>query len=135
MLSSCADLSIGDWVALNADGARAHRDFYRTTFLVGGIAMGTILLPIALPGAFLATIGIANGGGEVLSPLTNYLENHPEAQAVGVIRQKNERWWGQDGYDYEVVWSNAEPFGESSWHLDWHLNRIKPPQDLVEINL
>lgn len=151
MSDSCENLSIGDWVVLTKEGAKAHRNHHRMNLVAGGAVLGAVVLPLALPGAFLATVGIASGGAGIAigataqvavgaaggsgltSFIANYLENHPEAEAIGVIRDKRERWWGQEGHDYEVVWSNDEPFGESSWHLAKHLRQIESPLNPTEI--
>ncbi|QUY45605.1 hypothetical protein [Acaryochloris marina] len=145
------NLSIGDWVVLTKKGAKAHREHHQNMSLTTGALTGAVMLPLALPGGFLATIGIvgggagiavagttqaavgAAGGAGVLSHIKRYLENHPEAQAIGVIKDKQRRWFGQDGHDYEVVWSNEEPLGKSSWHLSKHLLKIDPPSGPSEI--
>lgn len=148
MSSSSENLSIGDWVVLTKKGAKAHREHHQNMTLATGAITGAVILPLALPGGFLATIGIvsggvgvavagttqaavgAAGGAGIMSYIKRYLETHPEAEAVGVIQEKQRRWFGQDGHDYKVVWSNEEPFGKDSWHLSKHLQKIDPPPAL-----
>lgn len=145
MFSSEKSLAIGDWVALTEEGAKAHRKYHEKTFLVGGALLGAVALPLALPGAFLASVGIAGagvgiaftggaqlavgaaGGAGFFSFVDSYLENHPEAKAIGIIKDKKGRWLGQNGYDYSVTWFRGTVHSKCSWHLGIHLLRIEPP--------
>ena len=144
MFSSEENLAIGDWVALTEKGAKVHRKYHKKKFLAGGVLLGAAALPLALPGAFLASVGIAGagvgmvftggaqavagaaGGAGLVSFLESYLENHPEAKAIGIIKDKKRRL-GKDGYDYSVTWSCGTVRGKSSWHLGIHLLWIEPP--------
>ena len=46
----------------------------------------------------------------------------PEPGSKGEIVERRERWWGQSGYDYLVMWD--EHSGQS-WHLSQHLLLIE----------
>lgn len=148
-MSSCNEkLSIGDWVLLTKTGAKVHRDYHKVEALVTGAAIGAVLLPLALPGTFLASVGVASGGAGiavsgatqaaigassgagVLSFITSSLENHPEAVAVGRIKDIKRRWWGKSGYDYEIYWWDGKQFRGNSRHLGEYLIKTEPPYNL-----
>lgn len=149
MSSYSEKLSIGDWVVLTKMGAKVHRDYHKYESFATGAVVGAALLPFALPGAFLATVGVASagagiaiagttqaaigaaGGAGILSFITSYLENHPEAEAIGIIKDIKKRWWWEEGCDYKVLWSNEKPFGLSSWHLGKYLLKVDPSKYLV----
>ena len=136
--------AIGDWVALTEAGAKAYRKYQKRKFIAGGALVGAVALPLALPGAFLASVGIAGagvgmaftggaqlavgatGGAGLISVLENFLENNPEAKAIGIIKAEK-RQLGQEGYKYSVNWVDGEVSGKSSWHPSIHLLRIEPP--------
>jgi hypothetical protein len=108
MSSYNENLSIGDWVVLTKRGAKVHRDYHNFETLVTGAVVGSVLLPLALPGAFLANVGVvspgtgvavagatqaaigATSGAGILSFITSYLENHPEAEAIGIVKRYKE---------------------------------------------
>lgn len=141
MFLSEEDLAIGDWVDLTAEGAKAHRKYHGKKVLAGGALFGAVALPLALPGGFLASVGIVGGGVGVAaggaaqaaagaaggagfaSFAKDYLDKHPEAKAIGIIVDKRKRRLGQDGYDYSVTWSD----GKASRHLGIHLRQVVPP--------
>lgn len=144
MFSSEECFAIDDWVALTEEGAKAYRKYRQKKFLAGGALLGAVALPLALPGAFLASVGIAGagagiafaggaqvavggaGGAGVVSVLENFLENNPEAKAIGIIEAEKVQLL-KEGYKYSVRWIDGEVFGKSSWHPGIHLLRIEPP--------
>ena len=144
MLPSEDHLAIGDWVALTEDGAKVLRQRHKTKFLAGGALLGAVALPLALPGAFLASVGIvsagtgvafvggaqlavgAAGGAGFSSVMESFLENNPEARAIGIVNAKRKRLSRKD-YDYSVCWSAGTVRGKSSWHSSRHLLPIAPP--------
>lgn len=65
MSSSSINLAVGDWVVLSKAGAKAHREHHKNTMLAGGAVIGAVLLPLSLPGAFLATVGVASAGAGI----------------------------------------------------------------------
>jgi len=146
MSSYNGKLSIGDWVVLTKRGAKVHRDYHNFETLITGAVVGGVALPLALPGAFLASVGVASAGtgiavagvtqaaigatsgAGILSFITSYLENHPKAEAIGIVKDIKRRWWWEEGHDYKVLWSNEKLFGGSSWHLGKYLVKIDPPE-------
>jgi hypothetical protein len=147
MSSPSSQLSIGDFVVLTKEGAKAHRKYHKDMTIIGGAVAGAVLLPLALPGGFLATVGVASagagiavaggtqaavgaaGGAGIFSLIKDYLENHPEAKAIGIISEINERWFGQSDYDYKVNWldENGQRSTLTSSHLGRHLKKIDSP--------
>lgn len=145
MYSFDESLAIGDWVALTEEGAKAHRKYHSNRVSAGGAILGAAALPLALPGAFLASVGIASagvgmavagttqavvgaaGGAGIISFIKSHLENYPEAKAIGIIKDKKSRLSGKNGYNYHVVWHTETVSSKSSWHLGVHLVRIDPP--------
>jgi hypothetical protein len=72
-------------------------------------------------------------GAGILSFITSALENHPEAVAVGRIKDIKRRWWGGSGYDYEISWWDGTQFKGSSWHLGEYLIKTDSPYNLSEV--
>ncbi|HZG40134.1 MAG TPA: hypothetical protein VEZ50_15760 [Nodosilinea sp.] len=147
MSSPNGQLSIGDLVVLSEEGATAHRKYRQEITLLGGAVAGAVLLPLALPGGFLATAGIvsagagiavaggtqaavgAAGGAGIFSFIKDNWENQPEAQAIGIVSKINERWFGQIGYDYRVNWldDSGQRSNLTTFHLRVHLKRMDSP--------
>jgi hypothetical protein len=135
-------LSKDDWVALTEKGAKVHRDYHKTQTLVASGAVGAVLLPLALPGGFLATVGVVSAGtgiavsgltqavvgatsaAGIMSFITSLLEKHPEVVAIGQIKEIKRRWWGQSGYDYQVAWLDGGQLKGCSWYLGEYLIKI-----------
>ena len=124
-------LSIGDNVALTPEGAKAHRVHHTTNAVVAGAAVAAVAAPIALgAGLGIAAAGTAVGvstttagaaAGASAGATASAFGNFPEGGLTGKIVNKQGRWWGTSGYDYEVTWQD----GTNSWHLSKHLTKIK----------
>lgn len=148
MSSRNETLSINDLVGLTEKGAKVHRDYHKTQILVASGAVGAVLLPLALPGGFLATVGVASAGvgiavsgatqavvgatsaAGITSFIASFLEKHPEAVAMGRVIDIKRRWWGKSGYDYQIAWWDGEQFNVkgASWHLGEYLIN-EPPEN------
>ncbi len=136
-------LSVGDRVMLTKEGAKAHRNHQQTLAVGGGAAAVAVALPAALPGGITAGIGIVSAGtgigvgagaqaaagaaaGAGLGKAVEGLFHYPEASEVGVIVDKQKRWWGKSGFDYLVKWDDSD---HKTWHLSKHLRKLLPEAD------
>lgn len=123
-------LSVGDVVVLTPEGAKAHRAHHTTNAVVGGATVAAVAAPIALgAGLGIAAAGTAVGvstgtvgaaAGASAGAASSAFGNFPEGGLTGKIVDKQGRWWGQSGHDYEVAWED----GSKSWHLSKHLSKI-----------
>lgn len=122
--------SIGDCVVLTPAGAKAHRAHHTANAVVGGAAALAAAAPIAIgAGIGIAAAGTAVGvstgvagaaAGSAAGATASVFGNFPEGGMQGRVVDIQRRWWGQSGYDYEILWQN----NTRSWHLGMHLNRV-----------
>jgi hypothetical protein len=133
-------LFVGDRVMLTKEGAKAHRKHQQTLVVGGGAAAVAVALPAALPGGITAGIGIVSAGtgigvgagaqaaagaaaGAGLGKAVEGFFHYPEASEVGVVVDKQKRWWGKSGFDHLVKWEDSD---HKTWHLSKHLRKLLP---------
>jgi hypothetical protein len=132
-------LQIGNRVTLTTAGAKAHRQHHAVktvgtvavvTAATGGLAAPLVAgTAVGVAGAFggvavnVGTAAAAGGAaaGGAAGGVAAAIGGGPEAGAIGKIVNKQGRWWGKSGHDYEVRWED----GSKSWHLSKHLNRLE----------
>ena len=154
-LSYCAPKTM---VAITPKGLKEHNEHDTTNKLAIGGSVGLALLPVlgiggiglvggGLPaiGATAAEVALVGGGvgftggavtahntkmhGHKATKTTADAESMKLVNMVGRIINRQERWWGQPGYDVEVKWFTKDADGDSvtttSWHDPEHLVRMK----------
>ena len=99
---------------MTQEGAKEHRKWHNTEKTIKYIAVGAAVLPVAIPGAIgvaiggtalgIGAVGQAAASAAAGAAAANFTESTTQqAMTYGLIINKQQRWWGQEGYDYEVV--------------------------------
>ena len=130
---------IGAKVVITKKGLAEHIGYQETQGFLTGAAAGAFLLPMLIPSAGIGIVGGGFGigvseaaqavvGGVIGGSFGKNYEKDVVLASIGVVKELQRRWWGQEGWDVRVEWCIEKPDGSMEYLDQWH-----DPKHLVSV--